>query len=85
MEIDFQLTEIVSVHGGGIVYSVSYCDIIPTLWTYFATVANRTASLFSIEADDSCRAVKSFITEDRDEEYYSWFVLWFVTLLDEFL
>jgi len=71
IDIDFQLKEIVSINGGGSIYNISFCDIIPSLWTYFAAVGGRSASLFSIDADDSIRSIRTYTSEDRGDEFYA--------------
>lgn len=70
-EIDFTLKEAIHVAGGGNIYCVCFCDVLPSLYTYFATISGRNISLFSIEIDNCLQSLKVFTTEDRDEEYYT--------------
>eukprot|EP01036_Dinobryon_divergens_P029802 gene29802-38954_t len=53
------------------IITCSFCDIIPSLWSYFAAAGGRSVTIFSIDNDDSLRTVKTFTSQDKSEEYYT--------------
>lgn len=71
--VDDKQTEMIHAFIG--IITCSFCDIIPSLWSYFAAAGGRSVTIFSIDNDDSLRTVKTFTSQDKSEEYYTWLLL----------
>ena len=70
--IEFKLEQVIGEdHRSLSTYAVKFCDIIPSHYSYFASVGSNSANIYHISNDNSVDQTLAFLDEDTEEKLYA--------------
>lgn len=70
MVIKFELDQIIQEDHKNPIYSVKFCDIAPSYFSYFASVGANSASVYRV-TEYRAELVQGYLDEDLDEALYA--------------
>ena len=51
-------------------YSIRFCEALPSYWSHFATVGGNCASVYNIDDKHQVQCLQAFVDEDIEEDLY---------------